>query len=216
MKKYNIIAWDFNGTILDDIQIGIESINVLLERRGLRSIVTKEEYQSSFFFPIIEWYRSLGFDFEREDYTVVAREWVKEYTMRESRAGLCDGVTDLLGAFAEMGKRQIIISASEKNMLKRQLSALGIEKYFEEIVGKDDVYANGKTEAAKNWRKYNPGELLFIGDTDHDLEVAEAIGADCILVAAGHQSYERLRLLHKNKINSLRVVKGSKDILNID
>jgi phosphoglycolate phosphatase len=32
----------------------------------------------------------------------------------------------------------------------------------------------------------------MIGDTIHDFEVAKGIGADCILIADGHQSKEKL------------------------
>lgn len=214
MKNYDIIVWDFNGTVLDDVQIGIESINCLLGRRGMRQIASREEYQSSFGFPIIEWYRSLGFDFEAEPYTVVANEWVAEYLSREDKASLCEGVVDLTELFKKEGKKQVIISASEENMLKRQLALLGVAEYFDEVVGKNDVYASGKVEIAKKWRAANSGAILFIGDTDHDLEVADAIEADCVLVSAGHQSYERLCALERRTANDLRVVRALGDVVS--
>ena len=65
MKNYDCIIWDFNGTIFNDVNIGIESINVLLKRRGLKEISDINEYRESFGFPIVEWYKHLGFDFER-------------------------------------------------------------------------------------------------------------------------------------------------------
>ena len=36
-------------------------------------------------------------------------------------------------------------------------------------------------------------EVLFVGDTLHDLEVAKAIDASCMLVCCGHQSKEVLQ-----------------------
>lgn len=36
--NYSHVLWDFNGTILDDVSIGMESINVLLRSRGLRPL----------------------------------------------------------------------------------------------------------------------------------------------------------------------------------
>ena len=36
------------------------------------------------------------------------------------------------------------------------------------------------------------GNILLIGDTIHDYEVAKEIDADCILVSQGHQDEERL------------------------
>ena len=77
--KYTDIIWDFNGTILDDVDAGIVSVNKLLSDRGLPTIESKEEYRKVFRFPIIEYYRALGFDFEREPYEVLAPLWVSEY-----------------------------------------------------------------------------------------------------------------------------------------
>ena len=38
----------------------------------------------------------------------------------------------------------------------------------------------------------DPKNALFIGDTDHDVETADAVGAPCVLLAGGHQSFEVL------------------------
>jgi phosphoglycolate phosphatase len=40
---------------------------------------------------------------------------------------------------------------------------------------------------------YSPGEILLVGDTLHDVEVAEAMGTACVLVAHGHQAKGRLQ-----------------------
>lgn len=215
MKKYDCVIWDFNGTILDDVAIGIESINVLLERRGLKLVGSAEEYRESFGFPIIEWYRKLGFDFDAESYDAVANEWVAEYLAREKTAPLCQGAKEVMDFFCKKGVRQVIISASEINMLKRQVEALGVRGYFDDILGKNDVYASGKGEIAEKWRRNNPGEMLFIGDTDHDLDTAEIMKADCVLVACGHQSYERLSELASTSTVNAFVVKKMTDVLEL-
>ncbi|MBE6597305.1 MAG: HAD family hydrolase [Ruminococcaceae bacterium] len=215
MKRYDCVIWDFNGTILDDVAIGIESINALLKRRGMKKISSVEEYRESFGFPIIKWYKDLGFDFEVEDYDAVANEWMSEYLSREKNAPLCRGALELMEHFYNKGVCQVIISAAEINMLKRQVEALKIDKYFNEIVGKSDIYASGKSEIAQKWRARNPGDMLFIGDTDHDLETAKAIEADCVLVACGHQSYERLTALARDEKIRIPVVKHMGDILSL-
>lgn len=192
--KYDYIIWDFNGTIFDDVQIDIDSLNVMLEKRGLKLVKDREEYREGFMFPIKQWYLNRGFDLESESFDDVAVEWLNEYLSREPEAGLVEGVTETLEYFKNKNVKQIILSASEITMLMRQLKMLGVEEYFEEILGLDNVYAAGKKGIALEWRKAHPDErLLFIGDTDHDYFVAEAIGADCILIAEGHQSAEKLR-----------------------
>jgi phosphoglycolate phosphatase len=37
-----------------------------------------------------------------------------------------------------------------------------------------------------------PGQITLLGDTLHDHEVAESLGCNCILIACGHQPYEKL------------------------
>ncbi len=189
MNKYDCIIWDFNGTLLDDVRAGIDSVNTLLCERGLPQIESVEQYRKIFRFPIIEYYRSLGFDFEREPYEELAPKWVALYLENVKAAPLCSGALECLQAAEQMGMRQVILSATEQNMLEGQLSDLGIRHFFCEVMGLDNIHAGSKLSLALDWRRRNMDcRALLIGDTDHDLENARAIGADCLLVASGHQS----------------------------
>jgi phosphoglycolate phosphatase len=51
-------------------------------------------------------------------------------------------------------------------------------------------------------------DILLIGDTLHDLEVAEAMGVDCALVPSGHQHIDRLREGGGRVVESLSEVCG--------
>lgn len=187
--KYTHILWDFNGTIIDDVGAGIISVNKLLFERGLKTISDVEEYHKAFGFPIVEYYKRLGFDFERESYEVLAPLWVEQYLINVKNAKIFDDVLPTLESFGAMGMKQTIISATEIGMLKRQLKDLGIENAFDEVMGLDNIHAESKVGLAKIWREKNrSARALMIGDTVHDAEVARAIDADCTLVARGHQS----------------------------
>ena len=201
--KYDLIIWDFNGTIADDVQIGIDAANVVLSRRGMKTIDSVEEYRNMFCFPIKKYYERLGFDFKKEPYEVPADEWTNEYIKREKDITLTRGCIDLIKWFDDKGIRQIIISSSEINMLKRELGMLGVDKYFSAILGKEDNYAHGKVEMAKEWARGKDYSALFIGDSCHDLETAEAIGADCILFSGGHDSRLHLQRTGKQIVDDL-------------
>ncbi len=204
-EKYTHVVWDFNGTILDDVAIGIDSVNCLLKRRSLPLIESVDRYHEVFGFPIENYYRRLGFDFEKEPYSEIAVEWVNEYNSRRPLAGLCLGARELLEKLQAKGVTQLIISATEYNMLVSQLEELGIEEYFSELIGLDNIRAGSKTHLAVEWKNKNPqARVLFIGDTDHDLEVATAMQADCILVAAGHQSFGHLASLGVPVLKNLK------------
>ena len=192
-SDYQHIVWDFNGTILDDVAVDIEVVNLLLERRRLPLIPSREAYREVFGFPIEDYYRRIGFDFTKESYAEVAKEWVIEYRLREPTAPMRDGVLPVLDFISEKGIPQTVISASEMGILREQLHHLGIADRFEKICGIDNIYAASKTALAVSWAKKRcPGRVLMIGDTDHDAETARAAGFDLVLVEGGHMSRSAL------------------------
>ncbi len=202
--KYTYCIWDFNGTILDDVELGIYSVNILLEEQGLPAIKSKEEYREQFDFPIIDYYKKLGFDFEKSSYDILAERWVELYLSNLDKAPLFEGVLRALDFFEQKGISQTVLSASEQNMLNNQLEGLGISERFEEILGIDNIYGDSKLSVAKAWRKRHPEDrAIFIGDTVHDVETAKLLGADCFLIASGHQSYERLCLTDAKIFHSI-------------
>ena len=191
--RYDHIAWDFNGTILDDVRSGVGATNLLLSRRGLPTIDSIDYYYSIFCFPIIRYYEKLGFDFLRESYDDIAVEWAIEYRRLAEKAPLREGVLPLMRAFAARGIPQTVLSASEKGLLDEQLNALGVREYLEGSFGRDDHTGGDKTALVLAFAaRRNPGRTLFIGDTDHDAACARAAGFDCALIAGGHQGKDRL------------------------
>ena len=88
---------------------------------------------------------------------------------------------------------QLLLSASETGNLISQMSEFHIQHYFDEILGLSNVYAASKIDIGYDYiiRKQVAGAVL-IGDTEHDYEVANALGIDCVLISNGHQSKDKL------------------------
>ena len=191
--KYTHLIWDFNGTIFNDVEAGIISVNKMLSDRGLDVIPSVEHYRSIFDFPIEDYYRGLGFDFEREPYEVLAPIWVALYNENAENSQLCYGVIEAMSRARELGVEQLVLSACELQMLNHYLNKLGASQYLGEVIGLDNIHARSKIAEALEWRSRNPhARALMIGDTTHDFETAKALGADCVLFARGHQSREKL------------------------
>lgn len=190
---YDHIAWDFNGTILDDVRSGVGATNILLRRRGLPTVDSLDYYYSVFCFPIIDYYRRIGFDFTKESYDDVAVEWAIEYRRLAKAAPLREGVLPLMQALTAHGIPQTVLSASEQALLHEQLTSLGVAEYLEGAFGRDDHSGGDKSALVLSFRdRRKPGRTLFIGDTDHDVTCARAAGFDCALIAGGHQGKDRL------------------------
>ena len=193
--KYKYIIWDWNGTILDDLQVNFEVENTLLSRRGRKLIKDIEEYQEKFQFPIIKFYESLDFDLENEKFEEIAREYVLEFDERFYELEIFPDAENVIREFKYKGIEQIILSQTEQRWLEKQVRVHDIDYLFTELLGARDIYVKGKVGIALGWITQNDidtSQVLMVGDTLHDYEVAETIGCDCILIARGHQSKERL------------------------
>ncbi len=193
--KYKYIIWDWNGTILDDLQINFEVENALLSRRGRNLIKDLEEYQEKFQFPIIKFYESLDFDLENERFEDIAREYVLEFDERFYELEIFPDAESVIREFKYKGIEQIILSQTEQRWLEKQVRVHDIDYLFTELLGAKDIYVKGKVAIALEWITRNDidtAQVLMVGDTLHDFEVAENVGCDCILIARGHQSKERL------------------------
>ena len=202
--KYTYCIWDFNGTILDDVELGIYSINELFKSHKMDNRLDREIYCQQFDFPIKDYYRRVGFDFEKTPYEELAVEWVNIYFSNFDKSKLFDDVVPTLEFFKKNEVKQAVLSASERNSLISQIEGFGIKDYFAEIMGIENIYAASKLELATKWRKEHPTEkVIFIGDTTHDIETAKILGADCFIVCAGHQSRERFENCDATVVDSL-------------
>ena len=102
---------------------------------------------------------------------------------------------DLLIHFQATAKTQFILTAAHLDMVNPLLEKFSITAYFKVIEGVNNFKAEGKVDRGVQMMKNNqlhPEETVLIGDTYHDFEVASAMGIDCIMIANGHQSKERL------------------------
>ncbi len=191
---YTHVIWDWNGTLLDDLGWCFHCTNTLLARRGLPAIENIAAYHKLFRFPVIDYYRDAGFDFEAEPFEVLAEEYMALY-----RAGIVEncplhqGAAEALAQIKNAGLTQVVLSASEKGDLMSQVALFEIRQYLDEVLGTGDIYAAGKVGLGRAYMARQAGaRAVMVGDTLHDFEVAEALGLDCLLIANGHHSRAQL------------------------
>jgi phosphoglycolate phosphatase len=191
------IIWDFNGTIFDDVDLVVRSVNVQLANRGL-STLTVETHRDVFAFPVAAYYREIGLDPDAESMVRLSAEFHDVYASGLMQCPLYVGVRDALARFKERGIRQFVLSAMEEGLLRSTIGHLGIAEFFDAVYGLAHLEADSKLSRGRELlvdRGIRPETALLIGDTDHDAEVADALGVSVVLIAQGHQSERRLRSL---------------------
>lgn len=208
---YRHVFLDFNGTIIDDLDLCIELLNKFLTEQGAKNL-NEDEYKHVFKFPIKQYYKDAGIDFNKESYESLSIRFIKEYQPRSMSCGLFPGTIDAVKKLKEMGVHVYILSASEQKNLLEQTDTYGITKYFDAILGINNIQAASKVDIAIEFMKdsnIKPSETLFIGDTLHDFEVSKAMDVDCCLVSCGHQAEDILRRA------GVPVIPSVKDIFSI-
>jgi phosphoglycolate phosphatase len=208
---YSHIIWDWNGTLFDDAWLCVDVMNGQLTRRGYPS-VTLDSYAEVFDFPVRAYYEKLGFDFSREPFESLSDDFIGAYNARLGECSLREGAQAVLEGLAKSGVSQSILSAAKAVTLRGQVKDFRLEHFFTEVVGLDDHHADGKVETGLRWlarAKVDPARTLFIGDTIHDGEVAEALGVEVVYVYSGHNSPARLAA------NGARVLDHLGDLLDL-
>ena len=208
--KYDYLVLDFNGTIIDDVDLCLNILNHLLEERHYKK-VSLEEYKHIFTFPIKKYYINAGFDLEKYSFTSISNEFISLYQKASLNCKLYEGINELIDKCNNNRIKVVLLSASQIDNLKEQTDHFGLSEKFEAILGTSNMEAASKVESGKNYFKDKQDKkILFVGDTTHDAEVASAIGADALLITHGHQARDILL-----KANPLKVIDSFKEVEDI-
>ncbi len=194
-SKYVCIVWDWNGTIINDVEVSLQAVNDILQKRN-KPPITLEQYRSYIDVPITKFYDNI-FDLKTEiSFEVIQREFNDAYHRHLPERPLNDHIPQLMQKMHDCGVRQVIVSSSHQVIVEKNAERFGVKQYLDAVSGSDDHFVGSKVErAVAVIRKITTDDfskVVVIGDTLHDCELAEELGADCILISTGHQSKEDL------------------------
>ena len=165
------IIWDFNGTLLNDAQLSVDLDNDVFDQIGVPRI-TLEDYRNNMTMPVRDFYPRVGVDYARHSYEEIARLWLDEFNKRAVGVGLIPGVLEAIRALHAQGRSQSV-----------------------DISGLQDESAGKKTEIGRRQLRelgLTGADVVLVGDMLTDAHLAEALGADCVLVSWGHNDLKRL------------------------
>ena len=204
MKIKNIV-WDWNGTIVNDACIFVDVMNEFLKQHHL-PLIALEDYKQNFCFPIQDYWKLLGFKFTHQSFNKLNTSFIAAYKKVMLLPNLHTGIVDLLNKLYNQQVQQFVLSASETNLLQKAVSHYKINNLFKDILGVDNLNAEGKKELGRVlFKKHNlnPCETLIIGDTEYDYMVAKSLNCSIVLISHGHINHARLQKICPNVIASI-------------
>ncbi len=204
------VLWDWNGTLLDDLWYAIGVRNRVFPAFGLPTIDSIGEYYQQFTFPVRLYYERAGVT--DANFDQVAHAWMDEYVRGCAEIPLHGDAVQTVHTLKAAGIRQVVLSASQLEILGGQLDCYpALQGCFDHVLGLSDIYARSKEAIGCAYLQdcgIPAAQSVMIGDTLHDADVARAMGAQCILVARGHQSRETLETAGVAVCSSLAEVAG--------
>ena len=188
------ILWDWNGTRLDDTETCLAALNDMLAARRLPTIGL-DYFKDHFAFPARRFYEELGIRATGPEWQALAQEFHDRYHSRTPR--LNAEARDVLGRLHADKIGQSVISALRQDLLSRDTAAFGLTDFFDHVYGVDNLDGGTKVARALELKALLEKErgrepLVVIGDSLHDKEVADALGARCVLFGGGSHSLARL------------------------
>lgn len=208
MDCFPTVVWDFNGTLIDDLQACLDALNAILRGHGLGPL-SREDYRQRFHFPVAAFYQELGMaPATPYDWEALAESFHMRYLFSKHLA-LQPGAREMTRHLRRQGIRQGVLSALEQGLLEMQLRQFGLAEAMDFIVGSNNYEGASKTQAAARLRLCGP--VVLVGDTLHDAEVARTQGWQCVLCSAGHQTPERLSAAGVPVVPSLEALPGALD-----
>lgn len=187
------IFFDFNGTILDDLELTFNILNEMLIDEGHQPI-TLSRYLDIFDFPIKDYYIKAGFDFNKTSFEELAIKFINKYQPRSMSLKLHEGLIRTVLELKSEGHHVVVLSASKYDNLMEQMKNYQIDHLFDDILGINDIYAKSKVEIAKKYVQdhgIESEDIIMVGDTLHDSEVATALNGKMIYYSKGHQAKHR-------------------------
>ena len=141
------IIWDWNGTLLDDTEAALKTLNIMIERRGGKPI-GMDFYLDTFAFPVRPFYDMIGIGAKsEEEWNEIAREYHETYLSQPK--GLNAGAVAALEAAKAAGCGQSMLSALRQDYLDVQIKEYGIDKYFDFVYGSNNLHGASKVDRAR-------------------------------------------------------------------
>ncbi|MDD3429147.1 MAG: HAD hydrolase-like protein [Oscillospiraceae bacterium] len=202
---YSHIIWDWNGTLLDDLQPSVGAVNEILKSQACAPL-TVFEYQNLMEAPIKSFYKKIV-NFEKLSFLQAIEMYSCAYEKYAGNCNLRSGARQVLELLEAMGSTQMIVSACEEKRLLTQAARLEILQYFDTVLAADNACGESKIERAVRYFEQKEAEMqdvVVIGDTTHDFELAKELGCECVLIAGGHEDVEHLLKCDALVFNSLQ------------
>lgn len=194
---YKLAIFDFDGTLVDSAPGIVDCMREVVEEKGYAQAIL-DQWSQLIGVPLLHQMEILFPSESAQFHEDLANLYRRKYDTRVIE--ICPPFPGLKPMLAELNDKEIFISiatSKRRHLVEEVLVHHGLTKYFTMIVGAQDV-SNHKphpesVHVTVDSLKVDHSEVVVIGDSSFDLDMARNAGVDAIGVTTGMHTADILR-----------------------
>jgi phosphoglycolate phosphatase len=187
MARFDLIVFDWDGTLMDSAGIIAASIQAAARDLGIPA-PSDERARHIIGLGLDDALRQALPDLPSQRYPELTERYRHHYLARDHELLLFDGVEKMLEELVATGYRLAVATGKSRQGLERALDGSGLGPYFHGSRCADECFSKPHPQMLEELMEefgVSPATTLMIGDTTHDLQMARNAGVTGVAVTYG-------------------------------
>jgi phosphoglycolate phosphatase len=209
LKQYELLIFDWDGTLMDStgsitrsIQRAAADIGLAVPSDEVAAHVIGLSLQDALHYALPS--------LDPEDYPALVERYRHHYLAQDADIVLFDGIAEMLEKLRKRGHLLAVATGKNRPGLDRVLNSTSLTRMFDATRTADETRSKPHPQMVLELTDYlgvDPKRSLMVGDTTHDLQMAQSAGVAALGVSYGAHPHENLAAL-----KPLAVLRSSKDL----
>jgi len=197
-KRYDLIVFDWDGTVMDSTAVIAGSIQAACRDLGL-TIPDDETARHVIGLGLDQALRYAVPDMPEAMRPDLVERYRYHFLAQDEAIPLFDGARETIEELHDAGYRLGVATGKSRAGLDRAMESTGMKSYFHATRTADQTFS--KPDPAMLFELMdelgaNAGRTLMVGDTTHDVQMAQNAKVDVVAVGHGAHSPEQLQELN--------------------
>jgi phosphoglycolate phosphatase len=195
VKQFDLIVWDWDGTIADSTGLISQALIKAAEQAGLPGL-TEVRARSIIGLGLRESIEVLFGDIPEFQAQALAANYNRNYYTNENNILLFEGIADTIIAIDRKGCKQAVATGKGRRGLNTALQQSGLAKCFNATKTVDECFSKPHPQMLDELMDelvVMPERTLMIGDSQYDMQMGKNAGVNTAAVSYGSQTAEHLQ-----------------------
>lgn len=197
-KRYQLIVFDWDGTVMDSTAVIATSIQSACRDLAL-PVPSDENARHVIGMGLVDALRHAVPDAPEAMYEPLAERYRHYFLAQDQSIPLFSGARETIAELHEAGHALAVATGKSRKGLDRVMDSSGLRAYFHASRTADETFSKphpAMLQEIMDELGMQPEQVLMIGDTTHDLQMAINAGVDAVGMTYGAHPEEQLRALN--------------------